>query len=332
MYRPEGGRVNRYGLTIPFGGMPLHRQRDLIAALPELGYTDVWSAEAGGADAFTPLALASVWAPQLRLGTAIVPAFTRGAATIAQSAAALADAAPGRVALGIGSSSDVIVSRWNGIPFDKPYQRVRDLLRFLRLALTGAKVTEAYETFTVDSFRLLTVPEVAPKLLLAALRPGMLRLAGQEADGAIINWLSADDVAKVAPYVRGKEIVARIFVVPTADAQLARMVARTAIAGYLTVPVYRAFHEWLGRGELLGPMWTLWASGDRKGAAASVPDEVADALILHGTPEEIKEQIQRYVDAGVTTTAVALLPVPGETPDALGEHVRALAPSAPDRP
>ena len=106
-----------YGLTIPLGGLALHRQRELIASLPGLGYTDVWSAEAGGADAFTPLALASVWAPELRLGTAIVPAFTRGAATIAQSAAALADAAPGRVAIGIGSSSDVIVARWNGIPF-----------------------------------------------------------------------------------------------------------------------------------------------------------------------------------------------------------------------
>ena len=211
-----------YGLTVPLSGMPLHAQRDLIASLPNLGFTDVWSAEAGGADAFTPLALASAWAPSLRLGTAIVPAFTRGAPTIAQSAAALADAAPGRVAIGIGSSSDVIVQRWNGIPFDKPYERVRDVVRFLRVALTGAKVTETYETFAVDSFRLLQVPEIPPKLLVAALRPGMLRLAGREADGAIINWLAATDVPTVARYVHeggpDKEIVARIFVAPTEDA------------------------------------------------------------------------------------------------------------------
>ena len=88
-----------------------------IASWPDLGYTDVWSSEAGGADAFTPLALASRWAPTLRLGTAIVPAFTRGPATIAQCAGALADAAPGRLAIGIGTSSDVIVEGWNGIPF-----------------------------------------------------------------------------------------------------------------------------------------------------------------------------------------------------------------------
>src|SRR5215207_3461633 len=185
--------MQRYGMTIPFDGVPLHAQRDWVVELADLGYTDVWSAEAGGADAFTPLALASAWAPSLRLGTAIVPAFTRGAATIAQSAAALADAAPGRFVLGVGSSSEVIVRGWNGMPFDRPYARVRDVVRFLRVALTGAKVSKAYETFTVDGFRLLQVPEIAPKIVVAALRPGMLRLAGREADGAILNWLGADD-------------------------------------------------------------------------------------------------------------------------------------------
>jgi probable F420-dependent oxidoreductase len=320
-----------YGITIPFDGMPLHAQRELIASLPDLGYTDVWSAEAGGSDAFTPLALASAWAPKLRLGSAIVPAFTRGAPTIAQSAAALADAAPGRVAIGVGSSSNVIVQKWNGIPFERPYERVRDVVRFLRVALTGAKVTQAYDTFTVDGFRLLLVPEVQPKLLIAALRPGMLRLAGREADGAIINWLAADDVPKVTPYVHeggpDKEIVARVFLCPTDDVTAARTVAKTAIAGYMTVPVYRAFHEWLGRTDVFGPMWKFWAEGDRKSATASIPDEVADSLVVHGTPEQCRAHIQRYLDNGVTTTAPLLLPVPGQRPEDLAAHVRALAPN-----
>jgi probable F420-dependent oxidoreductase len=324
--------VGTYGLTIPLSGIPLHRQRETIEELADLGYADVWSAESGGSDAFTPLALASAWGPTLRLGTAIVPAFTRGAPTIAQSAAALADAAPGRFVLGIGTSSDVIVQRWNGIPFVKPYERVRDVVRFLRVALTGQKVTETFETFDCNGFRLLLVPEVQPKLLIAALRPGMLKLAGREADGAIINWLSADDVSKVVPYVHragpDKEIVARVFVCPTADASLARLVARTAIAGYMTVPVYRAFHEWLGRTELLAPMWKYWAEGDRKSAAASVPEEVTDALVIHGTPDQIRAHIQRYFDNGVTTATIAMLPVPGESPMDAMAHVREIGPNA----
>ena len=112
-----------YGMTIPFDGVPLHAQRDWIVELADLGYTDVWSSEANGADGFTPLALASVWAPSLRLGSAIVPSFTRGPATLAQCVASLADAAPGRVAFGIGTSSNVIVERWNDIPFTEPFKK-----------------------------------------------------------------------------------------------------------------------------------------------------------------------------------------------------------------
>ena len=316
----------RFGITVPFDGVPLVEQRALFESLPDLGYTDVWSAESNANDAFTPLALASVWAPSLRLGTSIVPVYTRGPATLAMCAATMASAAPGRFVLGIGSSSNVIVERWNAMEFDRPYQRVRDTVRFLRSALTGEKVIETYETFSVNGFRLGQAPPEQPAILVAALRSGMLRLAGREADGAIVNWLSADDVRTVAPYVHeggpGKEVAARIFVAPTTDVDAARGVAKFAIAAYMTVPVYRAFHEWLGRGEQLQPMWDAWAAGDRKAAVESIPDEVADALVVHGAPEACREKIAAYVEAGVTTPIPAILPVGVEASDA----VRMLAP------
>ena len=105
----------RYGITFPFDGMPLLEQRELVRELVDLGYTDLWSAESGGYDAFIPLAVAAQWAPELRLGTAIVPAYTRGAHTLASTVASMCQAAPGRFALGIGTSSNVIVERWNGM-------------------------------------------------------------------------------------------------------------------------------------------------------------------------------------------------------------------------
>jgi len=317
----------RYGITIPFDRVSLVDQRAWIEELPGLGYTDVWSAETDGADAFTPLTLASVWAPTLRLGTAIVPVFTRGPALIAQSAAAMASAAPGRFVLGLGTSSNVIVTRWNGIAFDEPYKRMRDTLRFVRAALTGEKVTAEYDTFSIRGFRLSTVPDQPVPILVAALREGMLNLAGREGDGAIINWLSADDVARVAPIVTAhgddKEIVARIFVIPTEDADTARSIGRFMISTYLNVPVYRAFHEWLGRGPQLQGMWDAWASGDRAKALELIPDEVVDELIVHGSPEKCRAQIQRYIDNGVTTPAIAIVGVGG---DALRTAVRELAP------
>ena len=320
--------MQRYGITVPFDGIPLADQRELFFELPDLGYTDVWSSEVDGADAFTPLVLASVWAPALRLGTAIAPVFTRGPATLAQSAAALAAAAPGRVAIGIGASSDVIVERWNGAAFDRPLQRVRDTARFLRAALAGQKVTERYETFAVEGFRLSLVPEPPPRLLIAALRPGMLRLAGRESDGAILNWLAPGDVATVTPYVHaagpGREIAARIFVAATADAEAGRALGRRALAAYLNVPVYRAFHEWLGRGERLAPMWAAWEAGDRRAALAALDDDLVDDLVVHGSPEACRERVGRYVEAGVQTPILALLPAGGD----LRETIRGLGPAA----
>jgi len=312
--------TERHGITIPFDGVSLADHRDWFRELVDLGYTDVWSSEANGTDAFTPLALAAAWAPELRLGCAIVPAYTRGPGLMAMSVASMAEAAPGRFAFGIGTSSDVIVERWNGIPFDKPYQRVRDTVRCVKALLTGQKVTEEYETFAVSGMRLAEPPGVPVPIMVAALRPGMLRLAGRESDGAIINWLSADDVRTVAPYVResdpGKEIVARIFVCPTADVDKARAIGRRMVTAYLNVPVYAAFHDWLGRGDQLAKMWAAWREGDRAGALDDVPDRVVDELLVHGPPEACREQIEAYREAGVTTP-VPLLVAPADTAAAL---------------
>jgi probable F420-dependent oxidoreductase len=238
-------------------------------------------------------------------------------------AATMAELAPGRFALGIGSSSDVIVERWNATPFVDPYQRVRDMVRFLRMALAGEKVDADFETFAVHGFRLGRRVEHAPPIYVAALRAGMLRLAGRDADGAIINWLSADDVRTVAAEVGGgKQIVARIFVCPTEDAARARAVGRVAIAAYLNVAVYAAFHRWLGRGPLLEGMWEGWRAGDRKAAVAAIPDEVVDALVVHGSPSECRAHIRRYVDNGVTIPVLAVLP----GGDDLAKVVEQLAP------
>jgi len=315
--------MQRWGITIPLTGVPLTAHRELVQELPDLGYTDAWSAETAGTDAFSPLVLASQWAPRLRLGTAIVPVYTRGPGLLAMSAATVAECAPGRFVLGIGTSSPVIVSSWNARDFDQPYARTRDTLRFLRSALAGEKVAEEYPTFSVSKFRLERAPDPAPPIMLAALRPGMLRLAAREADGAITNWLAPGDVPKVRAEIGPDvELVARIFVCPTEDAEAARGLGRMMISSYLTVPVYREFHNWLGRGDALAPMHEAWAARERQRANEVIPDEVVDDLIVHGSPDECREKVQSYVDNGLDTPVIALLPTGGDP----FEQVRALAP------
>jgi probable F420-dependent oxidoreductase len=234
---------------------------------------------------------------------------TRGPAALAMSAAALADLAPGRFVLGIGASSETIVTGWNGIAYDPPYARTRDVLRFLRQAFAGEKVDGSFDSFTINRFRLEKAPEVAPSIMLAALRPQMLRLAAREAGGAITNWLSAEDVGKVrAELGDDKELAARIFVCVTEDAEMARNIGRFLVATYLTVPGYAAFHDWLGRGPAMRQMREAWAAGDRNAAMAAIPVELLDDLIVHGSAAECRAHINRYVENGLDTPIIATLP------------------------
>lgn len=313
--------VQRVGLTVPLVGRQLADQREVYETARSLGYSDLWSSETVEADAFTPLALASTWTPELRLGTAIVPAYTRGPALLAMSIAAMAQAAPGRFVAGVGASSPAIVQAWNAIAFARPVSRVRDIVRFLRDALSGEKVSARYDTFSIDGFRLEYPPEQIPPIYVAALRERMLRVAATEADGVILNWLSPEDVERVAAIVRNcgerKEIVARIFVCPSEDEAEIRRSARRFITAYLNVPAYAEYQKWLGRGERLAEMWRCWQEGDRRAALAAVPDDVVDELFVFGSGERCRNRLQRYRDAGVDTPVVKLMPWGIDEQDAL---------------
>jgi probable F420-dependent oxidoreductase len=330
----------RWALSLPLDGLSLAEHADVAQEAERLGYTDAWSLEVDGIDCFTPLAVVGQ-ATRMRVGTAIANVYTRGPATLAMSAAGLAEIAPGRFCLGIGAGSQPIVETWNSGTFSRPARRVRDMVEFLRLALAGDRVTFAGETFTVQGFRLSRPPAAPIPIHVAALRPGMLRVAGAMGDGAIVNWLSADDVQQSVRVVReaatqagrdpdSLEITARLMVsidplTPEADTFVRRL-----ITAYLTVPVYHAFHEWLGRAETLGPMWQAWASDDRRGAVAAIPEQTINELVLRGSMQEIRAHVLRYMDAGVDTAFLCLLTCetdPTRKRNRVLHALRALAPA-----
>ena len=114
-------------------------------------------------------------------------------------------------------------------------------------------------------------------------------------------------VHEAAPDGAEREVVARIFVMPDADRATVLWLGRRMIASYLNVPVYRAFHEWLGRTEELSEMWRLWGEGDRAAATDAIPEKVVDELIVSGPAAACREHVERYRANGVTTPCVALL-------------------------
>src|SRR5262245_47417549 len=126
-------------MTIPFEGVPLRELGPLAQRAEVAGYEGLWSAESTHFDGFTPLAIATEHTERVRLVTGIVNVFTRGPALLAQTAAALADASNGRFVLGLGASSNVIVERWNEIPFRRPLSKVEETVDYLHTVLAGER-------------------------------------------------------------------------------------------------------------------------------------------------------------------------------------------------
>jgi probable F420-dependent oxidoreductase len=323
------------GFVVPFPGLPLSAHGPAVRALADAGYTSAWAGEADGADAFATLVAVATGEPRLRVGTAVVPAATRGPALLAMAAATLAEAATAGAAIGVGASSATVVEGWNAVPYDVPYARVRDVVRFLRLALAGERVVLRAPTFSVDGFRLGRPPVDAPALLVGALGPAMLRLAGREGDGVVLTCCAPADVAAVVPVVQdaargagrpAPEVVAWVTVCPTTDTELVRGVARRRLAGYLTAPPYAAFQRARGRADVLDPLWRAWEVGDRRAAVAAIPDAVVDELVVHGEPVACRTALDAFTAAGATTLVLEVLP---GTLDPL-EALLALAPRPAD--
>lgn len=302
---------HRIGLTLPIGEEPLGACPDVLVDVVAAGYTDVWTSEMTAADAFAPLMVAALSQPGLRLGTSIAGVFTRSPGLLAMQALGLAELSTEPVHVGIGTSSANMVTQWHGSEFTRPYSRVRDTVRFLRRAFEGERVTFRSDSFDIDGFRLARTPPHRPRILVAALRERMLRLAGEEADGVILNWLSPEDVRTVLPYVLDAnpeaDVVGRLFTVCAEDAATARDLARPHVAAYLNTGVYGAYHSWLGRGPVLEPVWRAWQAGERRAAVAAVPDALVEELFLVGTVADIRAGIAAYVDAGITVPVVSVI-------------------------
>ncbi len=309
--------AQRWGLTLPLPGLGLRELEPAVKAAEAAGYTDLWSGETQQADGFAPLALAAAWTSEVRLGTGVVGVFQRGRALLAMEAAALADASDDRFALGIGSSSDVIVERWNGIPFERPLTRVSETIDYLRPVLAGERGE--------GGFKLERPPTAPVPIVVAALRGKMLAMAAEKADGAFTNFLPLSGLAQVVEPLAAApddfELLCRFFCLPGPREQV-EPIARFMFASYATVPVYERFFRWLGHGKAIDEMVTAWHAKDRERALAAAPWELIEDIFILGEPARMRERIGAYVDGGITLPILT----PITTPDGLVDLIEALGP------
>jgi probable F420-dependent oxidoreductase len=292
-------------MTIPFENVPLRELGTLVRRVEAAGYDGLWSAESTHYDGFTPLAVAAEQTERVRLVTGIVNVFTRGPALLAQTAAALADASNGRFVLGLGASSNVIVERWNRIPFQRPLARVEETVSYLRTVLAGERGE--------GGFKLAAPPSRPIPIVLAALRGPMLQLAARVADGAFTNFLPLSRVGQVrdAFGAPDKELACRLFSFHGDDALAT---ANRTFVAYATVPVYTEFFRWLGFGSEIDPLVDAWNAGDRARAVELVPESLVREIFLLGSVDEQRARLAEFGRAGIQTGVLAFSASPAELP------------------
>jgi probable F420-dependent oxidoreductase len=293
-------------------GVPF--QLDLARWAAELGYSSYWVAEANASEAFTVLGAVGATAPALGLGTGVLALQLRTPPLAAMAVATLQSLAPDRdVFLGVGISSPVVAGQWHGAAYaDRPLAQVREYITLVRECLAGETVTFSGDFYKVSRFRLgLRLGERKPKIVVGALNPGMLALAGELADGVLLNYLPASHVPWSVEQVRRGGANATIYAYVHAgvtDRDRYAEPARRDLFSYAVVDAYAAMFSKAGYGDSIEELRAKHAARDREGAVAAVSDAMVDGIQIMGDAAHVSAAVDAYVAAGVDVPIVFPLP------------------------
>ncbi len=290
----------------------------------EHGYDDVWFADSSGIDALTTAAAVAERTSRVRIGTAIIPVFTRTPAVLAATTHILHELSGGRFILGLGSSSHTMMVNWNGQVFDKPLTRVKETTQLVRQMLTGAR--SDFDGVTVQShgYRQLPLEEGIQPIYIAALRSKMMEMAAQIGDGVIVNLFPRKVLPRILDHMKtgaeradkraeDVEVVCRHMVCVTKDKEAARNVIRANFAPYYATPVYNDFLAWSGYPEMAAEIKSGWAAKDRARTTCAITDELVDQIAILGTADECRDRIRESAEGGITTHIIsATTPDPEE--------------------
>lgn len=275
----------------------------------ETGYRSAWLSEVAGPDAFVAATAIAGATTRLALGIAVVSAYTRTPATLAMAAASVSQALHGRpFRLGIGSSSETIVSGWNGVPFTYPLARVKETVEAVRAGLRGDGQYRGSQV-SMTRFRLATTPLGQVELWVAALSPRMLAVAGSAADGVCLNMMPPRVVVKqlaaLGSVANGFGVMARLHVAITNDLPVVRnFLRKNLLAGYLAQPVYNRFLAWMGYEDEAAAIARGWATGNRGEVDHALHDRLVDDLMVIGSEEEVRSKLAEYEEAGIQVAAL----------------------------
>lgn len=318
--------IGRLSLRLREDQLPFGEVVDLVRLAERTGYTGLWVPENTGRELFTQLGAFATATEHLWLGPGIANIFTRTPTLLAQGAVTLDQASGGRAWLGLGTGHQPGLEGGHGVAYGRPLGRMRDAIRIIRAIIRGELLPET-AVIPARSFRLET-PAPRPELpiYVAALGPQMCRLAGELADGVILNWATPAYVAEALASVRlGAEHAGRdpstidvacyVRVSAGADRVAMRRALARELARYIAMPYYRAMFERAGFGAAMAGIPEAFTH-DPDEAATLVPDGMLDALAVSGDAEAFARRVAEYRLLGVTQPVVAPVPASDDAADA----------------
>lgn len=307
--------VSKTPLGITYGALGVlgpSRVCEIAQRAEDLGFSSFWTVEATGTDAFTLLGSVSAVAPKLDLATGIIPIQLRTPTLAAMTATTLQALSPKQnVWLGLGVSAPAILKQHGELSAQRPIAMMREYVALLRECLSGETVTFEGDFWQVKRFRIaMRIGATKPKIVMAALNPQMLKLAGEIADGVLLNYIPASHLpASVAQIRAGGN--AKIFAYVHAavgDLAVSATSARKDLFNYAMADSYANMLKQAGFLDEIENLRARHAARDRDGALAAISERMIQAIDFIGSEVEVTNFVKSYINAGVEHPVLMPLP------------------------
>jgi F420-dependent oxidoreductase-like protein len=300
-------------------GKSLDQAVERVKRAEALGYDSTYVTHIAGRDSLAVLMAYAAATERIKLGTGVLPIYSRTPVATAQTAATIDEFSGGRMVLGLGVSHQVTVENWFGAKLDRPLRAMREYVGIVRACFRGEDPPQG-EIFECR-FRFMGYePRADLPIYVAALSPKMLRLAGEIADGAML-WLCNPSYIRdvVVPETKagreragksldGFDIVAAVPSAVTDDKAAAYETMRGDLLTYWSLPFYRAMIDRSGFGDDIAAFDDAMQSGDPEKAKSAISDRFLDDLTAIGSADEVRAGVQSYAEAGATSPGIGAVP------------------------
>jgi probable F420-dependent oxidoreductase len=300
----------KLGFTIHTGDHPINDILDFVKEAETLGYDGFWATEESGKEAFSVLALAAYNTSKIRIGTGIVNIYSRTPTLLAMSISTIDHISGGRAFLGLGTGGIGFIERGHGLKIEKPISRMREYVTIIRGLLQGERFSYKGRYFNIRDFSLREKPlRKDVPIYLAALNPKMQQLAGEIADGVIVNMLTQEYFKEIKENIKiGAERSGRdpskvgiytLAMTMCGETEESWQAMKKVVAFYIASPHYHHIIQLAGYGDVTKQIEILWNKNRHEEAMKLIPDDLVRKVTLAGSPRQIKERIDEYLNAGV---------------------------------